>query len=160
MAIKSGYKKILFPVLLIAAAVLCALPFLTNSENVIYIYTAQQKPDVAEQKFIAALKEQGVIVKLNAPEPQNAALWFRPPERVDEAVKSPAQYNFIYSEVYNVFDWRGMKNPPVVLTPHRDLFEHYTRSNLKTALFDIKNSQYAARKFLEILNWLKLNSQN
>lgn len=156
----SGYKKFLFSVMLIAAAVLCALPFLADSADDVYIYTAEPTPNATEQDFIAALKGQGVSVKINTPHPKQTAIWFRSPEQVADVIKNPVKYNFMYSEVHNVVDWRGMKNPPIVLTPHRDIFEHYTRSNLKTALFDLQNNTKAARRFLEILNWLKANSSN
>lgn len=154
----SGYGKFLFPVLLIAAAVLCALPFFAKNSEYVYIYTQGHTPTQEEQDFIAALKEKGRRVRINVSDPQDAALWFRPPETASTIAESSAKYNFIYNEVHNVFDWRGMPTPPIVLTPHRDIFEHYTRSNIKTALFDFENKQQAAQRFLEILNWLKINN--
>lgn len=158
MQMKSGYKKFLFPVLLTAAAVLCTLPFLAG--DCIYIYTARSMPNVSEQKFIAALEGQGKNIKINASRPQQTAIWFRPPEQTGEVAQSPAKYNFIYSDAHYTFDWYGMKKTPIILTPHRDLFEHYTRSNLKTALFDLENSSAAAQRFLEILDWLKKNNKD
>ncbi len=155
-----GYKKFLFPALLIAAAVLCALPFLTERTELICVYTRKSAPSADELRFIDALEANGASVKLNAPEPQKVAFWFRSPQLPGAATISPAQYNFIYSEEHYPFDWRRMKNSPIILTPHRDLFEHYTRSNLKTAVFDITNPSQAAQRFFEILNWLKANCKN
>lgn len=64
-------------------------------------------------------------------------LWFRPPEFASQLETSPAAWNFIYNEDYYPFDWRGLKKFPVVLTPYRELYEHYARSNIRTAMFTV-----------------------
>jgi len=46
---------------------------------------------------------------------------------------------------------------PVMLTPHQKLYEHYMRTNIKSAVLDIKTPAAAAVRFKEIYHWLKAN---
>ena len=160
MMIISGFKKFVFPVLSITAAVFCALPFLVGSGDDVYSYTVEHTPNISEQNFVNALTELGINVRVNEQNAKNFAVWFRSPEQAEKVAESSAKYNFIYNEARYTFEWRKMNKTPIVLTPYRDLFEHYTRSNLKTALLDIQDSKKAAQKFLEILNWLKENNKD
>ncbi len=162
---KTEYKFILFSVLVITAVVLCALPFFTVDKKLVYIYTKQNTPDDREQSFINGLNELGYNIQLNtqrSPTSKDVALWFRSPEFVAEIAKSEAQYNFIYSNEHYPFAWEEVKNYPVVLTPHQDVYEHYMRTNIKTALFkfDENSSKSAVIRFHQLLTWLKENQAN
>lgn len=162
---KTEYKFILFSVLVITAVVLCALPFFAVSKNQVYIYTKQNTPNKEEENFIHELNKLGYHIQLNtkhSPTSKDVILWFRSPEFVAEIAKSEAQYNFIYSEEYYPFAWEKVKNYPIVLTPYQDLYEHYMRTNIKSALFkfDENSSKSAAVRFHQLLTWLKENKSN
>ena len=154
-------KQIFLAVLAIAAVVLCTLPFLVKSSKKIYIYTITDTPNVAEANFISQLNKQGFNIKLNSTtSPQKGAyvLWFAPPEHALKLKDiSQAQYDFIYSEAYYPFDWHKVAKQPVMLTPYQNLYEHYMRSNIKSALLDIKEPN-AAQRFTKIYNWLQENN--
>lgn len=144
--------------LAIAAVVLCTLPLLVKDKATLYI-NADHELTAMEQQFLSALKEQEIkTVKYNKNAPKDAyVLWFYPPEQaVALQNTAPEQTDFIYSEAYYPFDWRGLKKLPVMLTPHQKLYEHYMRSNIKSAVLDIKEPNAAAR-FAEIYQWLKAN---
>lgn len=153
----SNHKKI-FMILAIAAVVLCTLPLLVNRQPVIYVNSIQELTSV-EQRFLSELKTNGIKLILQSKKiPPNAfVLWFYPPEHALELQNTPEdQNNFIYSDAYYPFDWRGLKKFPIMLTPHQKLYEHYMRSNIKSAVLDIK-SPNAATRFVEIYQWLKEN---
>ena len=136
MKIKSGYKKILFLASAITAVILCILPFLATSKEVIYMYTQSPEPSSNEKGVIRELKLLGFNVILNSqsmPEPNTYGLWFTNPDRIQKIEQSPAKYDFLYTEVYFPIEWRGIKKQPIILTPYQDLYEHYVRSNIKTA---------------------------
>ncbi|MCM1324674.1 MAG: hypothetical protein NC218_11180 [Acetobacter sp.] len=158
MTIKTGYKINLFLVIVLTAVVLCTLPFWTSDKNTVYIYTSKKIPNKEERNFIEALKEQGITVKINDVSKAKVAIWFRKPEQVTEISQKKIKYNFLYTSAHYPFAWQKLENPPIMLTPHQDLYEHYTRSNIKTAHLTISNPKPAAIKFLEILNWLKHNT--
>lgn len=145
-------------ILAMAAVVLCTLPLLVKHQSVIYVNSAQELTAV-EQQFLSDLKNNGIKPILHQKKiPSNAyVLWFYPPEQALKLQNtSDNQINFIYSEAYYPFDWRGLKKLPIMLTPHQKLYEHYMRSNIKSAVLDIK-AENAATRFIEIYNWLKEN---
>lgn len=163
MITNAGYKTKLFLAIAITAAVCFTLPFLAyNKKTLIVVYPSTAKINAPEKAFIAALKGEGYAVKI-ASEKQKAAdvaIWFRPPDAVGEITTSAATYNFMYSNAHYPFDWYKMPNPPIVLTPYNDLYEHYVRSNLKAALMPeltTNTAPTAAKKLKEIINWLKEN---
>lgn len=140
MKLPAAQKTVLGLLAAIAAAALCALPFLAVKKDVVYVYAKSPVPDSRETGFIRELKRLGYEVKLNSsslPAAGTVGLWFRPPEFASQLETSPAAWNFIYNEDYYPFDWRGLKKLPVVLTPYRELYEHYARSNIKTAMFTL-----------------------
>ena len=124
----------------IAAVVLCTLPFLAAQKAVISIYSDSPVLGAREEGFVRELKKNGYRVRVNPgakSSPALAAVWFKPPEAVSGLPADKAVYNFVYNEAYYPFDWRGLRNIPVVLTPYRDLYEHYARANIKSALFSL-----------------------
>lgn len=136
----AAQKTVLGLLAAIAAAALCALPFLAVKKDIVYVYAKSPVPDSREEGFVRELKRLGYEVKLNSsslPAAGTVGLWFRPPEFASQLETSPAAWNFIYNEDYYPFDWRGLKKLPVVLTPYRELYEHYARSNIKTAMFTL-----------------------
>lgn len=140
MKLPAAQKTVLGLLAAIAAAALCALPFLAVKKDIVYVYAKSPVPDSRETGFIRELKRLGYEVKLNSsslPAAGTVGLWFRPPEFASQLETSPAAWNFIYNEDYYPFDWRGLKKLPVVLTPYRELYEHYARSNIRTAMFTL-----------------------
>ena len=140
MKLPAAQKTVLGLLAAIAAAALCALPFLAVKKDIVYVYAKSPVPDSRETGFIRELKRLGYEVKLNSsslPAAGTVGLWFRPPELASQLETSPAAWNFIYNEDYYPFDWRGLKKFPVVLTPYRELYEHYARSNIRTAMFTV-----------------------
>ncbi len=159
---KARYKFILFLVSAISAVALCALPFFAGHKNIVYVYTKQNAVDKREQDFISELKHIGYYIQLNSPKlpaKEDIVIWFRSPEFAKEIANSPAQYNFLYSDAYYPFDWYGMQKYPVMLTPYQDLYEHYMRANIKSAVFqfDTTAPKLAATRFHQLLMWLKEN---
>lgn len=140
MKLPAAQKTVLGLLAAIAAAALCALPFLAVKKDIVYVYAKSPVLDSRETGFIRELKRLGYEVKLNSsslPAAGTVGLWFRPPEFASQLETSPAAWNFIYNEDYYPFDWRGLKKLPVVLTPYRELYEHYARSNIRTAMFTL-----------------------
>ena len=126
----------------VAAVVLCTLPFLAakTQKDIVYVYSASPEPDSREAGFIRELKKLGCEIKVNPenkPDKSVAAVWFRAPEFARNLADSEAAYDFIYSEAYYPFDWRGLAKMPVMLTPYREIYEHYARSNIKSAMFTL-----------------------
>lgn len=156
---KAGYKIKLFLALAITAVVLYALPFLAFGKTVITVYPEKNAPNAVEKALITALQQEGYKVKISAPTSgkSDIAFWFRTPEQVSETVRGTAKYNFMYSDAHYPFDWQGMKKLPIILTSHQDLYEHYTRSNVKTAVFPqitVTSATKAAARLKELINWL------
>lgn len=163
MTVKTGYKVKLFLVLAITAAVCFTLPFwVYNKKKMIAIYPLNREINVKEKALISALKGAGYSVKI-IPQKQHTddiAIWFRSPEAVEEITASLAKYNFMYSDAHYPFDWYKIPNPPIVLTPYNDLYEHYVRSNIKAAVIPELNTYTAptvAKKIEEIIDWLNKN---
>jgi len=137
MKLQAGYKITLFLALAITAAVLCTLPFLVIKKDMIYIYTQDQIPSSAENGFIRELRRSGYNVIINSsslPQKDAYGFWFKPPEYANEIEKSPAQLNFLYTQAYYPLEWKNKTKHPIVLTPYRLLYEHYMRSNIKSAM--------------------------
>ena len=136
MKIRTGHKFVLYLVSAITAAVLCTLPFLAVKKDTLYVYTNSPELLSSEQGFIRELKLLGINVIVNGnnkPEADSYGLWFKNPEYVAELDTSPAKINFLYTEAYYPIEWKDKDKHPVVLTPYRELYEHYVRSNIKTA---------------------------
>jgi len=153
----SNHKKI-FMISAIAAVVLCTLPLLVKQQPVIYVNSEHELTSV-EQQFLSDLKTNGIkLIRHQKKFPTNAyVLWFYPPEQAIAIQDSSSeQINFIYSDAYYPFEWKGGKELPIMLTPHQKLYEHYMRSNIKSAVLDIKFPNAAAR-FIEIYQWIKEN---
>lgn len=136
MKIKTGHKFVLFLVSAITAVVLCTLPFLAVKKDTLYVYTNSPTPLSEETGFIRELRRLGINVVVNSnhkPEENAYGLWFKNPESLGEIETSPAKINFLYTEAYYPIEWADRDKHPVVLTPYRELYEHYVRSNIKTA---------------------------
>lgn len=139
MKLKAGHKTLLVLAVLLTAVALCALPFRVLKQETLYVYTKGQSSS-AEAGFIDELKRLGFAVKLNVqelPQSQTTALWLDTPNALEEMKKSQAEVNFIYTTAYYPLPLAGQNKAPVVLTPYRELYEHYVRSNQKTALFSL-----------------------
>lgn len=120
------------------AATLCVLPFLAADKETIYLYTKDSRADSREQGFANELKRLGYEVKLNTsdmPLPNSIGVWFKRPEYAKEINRSQAKYNFIYNEDYYPLNGQEIQTQLIVLTPYQDLYEHYVRSNIKSAKF-------------------------
>ncbi len=123
---------------IVAAVALCVLPFFAIDKETIYVYTANIYPDSREQGFVNALKRIGYKVKLNnksSPAPDSIGFWFTPPKYLAKINQSQAKYNLIYSEGYYPLDSQEVQTNLIILTPYQDLYEHYVRSNIKSAKF-------------------------
>ncbi|MBP3688084.1 MAG: glycosyltransferase family 1 protein [Alphaproteobacteria bacterium] len=139
MKLQAGHKTLLVLAVLLTAVVLCTLPFRVLKQETLYVYTKGQFSS-AEAGFIDELKRLGFAVKLNVkelPKPQTAALWLDTPNAMEEMKKSQAEVNFIYTTAYYPLPLAGQTKALVVLTPYRELYEHYVRFNQKTALFSL-----------------------
>lgn len=139
MKLQAGHKTLLVLAVLLTAVALCTLPFRFLKQETLYVYTKGQASS-AESGFIDELKRLGFAVKLNAkelPEPQTAALWLDSPNALEEMKKSQADFNFIYTTAYYPLPFAEYQKAPIVLTPYRELYEHYVRVNQKTALFSL-----------------------
>lgn len=158
----AGHKLVLFLVLAVTAAVLCALPFFLPQKPVVCVYTSLDKPEAKQLEFVKELKRLGYKVKLNSkdfPQKGEVGLWFKNPEFAYKIENSSAEYNFLYSKEHYPFEWYGMKKIPVVLTPYVSLYEHYMRTNIKVALFDFekKDAAASANRLDVLLKWLRNN---
>lgn len=150
-------KKIILSLLIsITAVVFFTLPFLMDAK-ILYVYSSQPL-NTYENTYVKELGELGYKIKYNVSsdaKEEGAAIWFYTPEIIRQLKQSKAKYNFLYTEEYNVVDLSDISEYPIILTPHRALYEHYVRSNMKTALLDIKNPKASAIKLNQILEWLK-----
>jgi len=140
MKLKAGHKYTLLLGLVITAVVLCTLPFLATKKEVIYIYTESPVPLSKEEGFIRELQRIGIKTIVNAdkmPQKEDIGFWFKNPEYAKVIEKSPAKYNFLYTEAYYPIEWKNSTKQPIILTPYRELYEHYMRSNIKTAMITL-----------------------
>lgn len=139
MKLKVLHNTLLILAVLLTAAALSALPFRLLKQDIVYVYTKGQLSS-EETGFIAALKRVGYTLKINPqelPKAKTTALWLDTPNAVEEIKKSKARFNFIYTTAYYPLTFADIKESPVILTPYRELYEHYVRSNQKTALFSL-----------------------
>ena len=65
MKLPAAQKTVLGLLAAIAAAALCALPFLAVKKDIVYVYAKSPVPDSRETGFIRELKRLGYEVKLN-----------------------------------------------------------------------------------------------
>lgn len=140
MKLKPKYKIVSFFIVVITVVALCGLPLLSAKFDTIYIYTQTQNPTSKEIGFINELKHLGYRVKVNhvAMPPQDSiGFWIKDSKFARKISSSQAKYNFLYTEEYYPIEWQGLKNIPIVLTPYKELYEHYIRSNIKSAEFDL-----------------------
>ena len=151
---KNKYTSLL---LAIAAVVFFTLPFWLYQKS-IFIYSAEQLTE-DEQSYVYKLQKMGYKTKympLDTEEKSDIAIWFGSADFVKQVKVSSAKYNFLYIEEYYPINIDGEQVYPIILTPHKALYEHYVRSNIKTALLDIKNPT-AAMQFKNIIEWLENN---
>lgn len=155
--IKVTKKKYISLLLTIAAVVIFTLPFWLP-EKEIFIYSA--KPLTSEEQgYVAKLQKIGYKAKhvaLNGEQKSDIAIWFGSADFVKHIETSKAKYNFLYIEEYYPVNFDSLQEYPIILTPHKALYEHYVRSNIKTALLDIKNPT-AAKQLKNIIEWLENN---
>lgn len=138
MRMNTTQKVYLSVLLVVTAVVLCTLPFLLIDKETIYIYTQNQIPNSKERGFIDELKKNGyrVIFNKQISKKQKVAIWFKSPNTIREIMTTtPFEYNFVYNEDYYPFNWQGLIKQPIILTPYQELYEHYMRSNIKSAVF-------------------------
>lgn len=137
MKLKAGYKYSLSLVIALTAVMLCILPFLAVKKDTLYVYTEQPNLSVEEQGFIRELRRLGLSVIVNKQfkaDKEVYALWFKNPNYAAKISDSSTIKNFLYTEAYYPFDWKSVKNPPIILTPYREIYEHYMRYNVKSAI--------------------------
>lgn len=140
MKLKARYKIGLSLVVAITVAVLCTLPLLAVNIETIYIYTKSPNPTSEENGFISELKNLGYRVKVNHvtfPPKDSVGFWLKSPEFSPQISSSQAKYNFLYTDEYYPIEWQKLKKIPIMLTPYKDLYEHYVRTNIKAAEFDL-----------------------
>jgi len=137
MKLKAGYKYSLFLVLALTAVMLCILPFLAVKKNILYVYTEQSTPSIEEEGFVRELRRLGLTVMVNEKpktDKENYALWFKNPNDAEKIANSVFKENFLYTQAYYPLDWRISKKMPIILTPYREIYEHYMRYNIKSAM--------------------------
>lgn len=138
MKTKTAHRLYVIVLLFITAVVLCTLPFLLVKKDIIYVYTKNHQPDSRERGFILELKNLSYQVKVNQTptKEQETAIWFKMPHNIKNIMfNNKFKYNFVYNEEYYPFDYEGLEELPIILTPYQDLYEHYVRSNIKSAVF-------------------------
>ena len=154
------YKIYVCMFLLVTAVVLGALSLHFFSKDTIYVYTSKNIPNKSEQEIVKDFQEAGYRVILNKAISKKAELsfWFRNPETIKDIMsKTTFKYNFIYSNAYYTFDWEGLDKLPIVLTPYQEVYEHYMRSNIKSAVFKIDDKK-SLNRLIELINWIKVNN--
>ncbi len=159
MKTKAGYKRTLFLVLAITAVVCCTLPFLASTSQRVGVYISSNSLSKDEEAFVNALSKEGFDVKINPTSKENVNIWLNVTIQETDFSKFSSKYDFVYIKEYAPIEWYKQETLPIVLTPYQDLYEHYTRSNVKTAVLKIDTSN-SAKRFKEILNWLKENENH
>lgn len=140
MKLKPTHKIFFGLLAVLAAVVLFTLPFWAVKKETIYLYTSSNVLTSREKGFIRELKNLDYAVKVNPkqfPARGSIGFWFKSSAYVKQIAESEAEYNFIYNEDFYPFEWQGLKNPPIVLTPYQKLYEHYMRANMRSALFTL-----------------------
>ena len=152
-------KKIYLSLLIsITAVVYFTLPIWSTTEEV-YVYSSKTLNSHQEQ-YLKELENLGYKIKKQASNSnvdKNITLYFLSIDEANQIQYSKSKYNFIYIEEYNSITLDRLHGYSIMLTPHKNIYEHYVRSNIKTALLDIKNPIKSALKFKQILDWLKNN---
>lgn len=151
-----GTKKILISLLMVSitAVVIFTLPFFQT--RTIYVYSSKNL-NKEEKNYLEQLDRMGYKISNEPQKSTNITLCFGSSECIKQIEQVQTLYNFIYTDEYFPINIEEGSVYPVILTPHRVIFEHYMRSNIKTALLDIKNSNESAEKFIKILEWMKNN---
>lgn len=149
-------KKILISLLMVSitAVVIFTLPFFQT--RTIYVYSSKNL-NKEEQNYLEQLDGMGYKISNEPQKNTDISLCFGLSECIKQIEQVQTLYNFIYTDEYFPINIEEGSVYPVILTPHRAIFEHYMRSNIKTALLDIKNSNESAEKFIKILEWMKNN---
>jgi len=153
--------------LFITAVVLCALPFFVLPQNKVYVYTKNIYPDSREDGFVGQLQKKGYRVYINK-EPtsqEEVAIWFKSFASIPfKEAKAKFTYNFIYSEDYSVVGFSKFDDNFIVLTPYVEIYEHYMRSNIKSAMFylgvNTKDFTYLAKNKKYMLTYYELRNKN
>ena len=152
-------KKIILSLFIsITAVVFFTLTFCMD-EKEISIY-AKSPLSVDQKVFVKELENLGYKTKvypLRYEESSNITIWLGGPETIKQIQYSKAKYNFLYVEEYDLVSLGGGNIYPIILTPHKSIYEHYMRSNMKTAWLDIKDAKGSAVKFDQILKWIEAN---
>ena len=152
-------KKIILSLFIsITAVVFFTLPFFMDKKE-IYLYSTSPL-SVEENGFVKELKKLGYKTRYQTSkqdEKSHVTIWFGGPETIKQIQYSKAEYNFLYVEEYDLVSLEGAKIYPIILTPHKSIYEHYMRSNIKTAWLDIKDAKGSAIKIDQILKWIEAN---
>lgn len=152
-------KKIYLSLLIsITAVVFFTLPFWSTAEE-ISVYSSK-KINSSEEQYLKELENLGYKIKKqdqNSAADENITLYFLSIDEANQIQYSKSKYNFIYIEEYNSIPLDRLRSYSIILTPHKNIYEHYVRSNIKTVLLDIKTPIKSALKFKQILDWIKNN---
>ena len=152
-------KKIFISLLIsITAVVFFTLPFFMGKKEI--SVHVKSPLSVEERGFIKELENLGYKAKvypLRYEENSHVAIWLGGPDTIKQIQYSKAEYNFLYVEEYDLVSVDDVKIYPIILTPHKSIYEHYMRSNIKTAWVDIKDAKGSAIKLDQILKWIEAN---
>ena len=138
MKIKLTHNIISIVLLMITAVVLCALPLKYFKQEKIYIYTKAKIPSSQENGFVQGLRKRGYKVIVNSENKiseNDVSVWFSNIETIESKSKLPLKYCFLYVQDYFPLNLDLTKENPIILTPYQDIFEHYTRTNIRSATF-------------------------
>ena len=139
MKIKLTHNVISIVLLLITAVVLCALPLKYFKQEKVYIYTKTKKPSSQESGFIQALRKRGYKVIVNSEDKiseDDVSIWFSNIEAIERKKdRVSMKYCFLYVQDYFPVNLDLTKENPIILTPYQEIFEHYTRTNIRSATF-------------------------
>ncbi len=139
MKIKLTHNIISIVLLLITAVVLCALPLKYIKQEKIYIYTKTKIPSSQERGFALALRKKGYKVIINSENKlsdDDVSIWFSNIEAIERKIdRASMKYCFLYVQDYFPINLDLTKENPIILTPYQDIFEHYTRTNIRSATF-------------------------
>ena len=129
---------ILIVVLLLTVVMLCVLPLVCIKNNKVYVYTQTIIPNSQENGFIEELKALGYSIEVNSNKelaPKDVSVWFKSNQYTMEGKIKTNSYTFLYNEDYYPYHPQSSDISPVILTPYKDLYEHYARSNIRSAEF-------------------------
>ena len=139
MKAKLSHNISIIMLLIITAVTLCVLPLKYIKQETIYVYTQTNNISSQESAFIESLRKNRYKVFVNNYKQLKAddvSIWFSDINSIKNIKnKIPQKYCFIYDENYYPIQLEELEEYPIVLTPYKDLYEHYTRSNIRSALF-------------------------